>query len=47
MNNFNLEPYLTKNTAKLQFFLMQYFYYIDSTLGKAPENITHDEISVL
>jgi len=36
---------LTENTAKsYNSFLMQYFYYIDSNLGKAPENVTHDEI---
>ena len=38
---------LTENTAKsYNSFLMQYFYYIDSTLGKAPENVTHDEIRI-
>ncbi len=38
---------LTENTAKsYNSFLMQYFYYIDSTLGKSPENVTHDEIKI-
>ena len=38
---------LTENTKKsYNSFLMQYFYYIDSTLGKIPENVTHEEIRV-